>query len=330
MTAARSATATTFEVKQPRRQGSAATVTPGSGLLAARFMAKVPTRSWEILGSRSLVASAQQAVGAAVRRMQQARRDPRAGGVHTLELQCGPTSALLSMLASRAGAARVLACDVSPHFVALCAEVAAANGLGPPGFLVAGVHPSKLHIGGSGSPGVPRPVDLLLLPLPEVGLFQGGLLKVIRSVQQNSNLLARDAAVFPARVKIWAQVVELTHAANLDSATFDCSAHLSLLPPSALLSPGPIDLESTPHHELCAPVRVASVDLEKLCHGDLDPAAPFEVNVSDVSVSRPGRASAIVWWWSLDLCRESKSEKQKLTSAPGSAFPWYPVSGNTP
>jgi len=170
-------------------------------------------------------------------------------------------------------------------------------------------------------------------------LFSGGLLKLLRTVQLNSSILASDAVVFPSSISIFAQVVELPFAVPIpcgagekgemrgeESANnlLDCSSALSLLPPASFGAPLPINLAKIPHRHLCDPVLVASVDLATVLRSSssIDPCSHFQSSVAGVSVTTPGHASAIVWWWSCQLCQPDRPSL-RITNAPGSlSSPW--------
>jgi hypothetical protein len=218
--------------------------------------------------------------------------------------------------------------------------------------------------GGSGF--LPRPVDLLLLPLPETGLLSGGLLKLLRAVQLNSHVLAKDALVFPTSFSIWAQVVELSGVVSLDaqdsggggggggaaaaaaaagaggegseggegtpggggggcSCYVDSASSVTLLPPAALGSPPPINLAKTPHVALTEPALVATVDLANLLRkpSGVDPASFFQARTEEkVKVTCQGRATAVVWWWDMRLCRLDRPSLC-LSNCPGRpGSPW--------
>ena len=317
--AKRSDTTTSFEVISSLREAANCCI---GAKLKERHLGKVSPRMWETLGSRKIVTSCRDALGQAVRTMQMARRDPRARGVHALEVQCGYTCGLMSMMAVRVGATKVTACDTNPTYVEASRELAAANGM-ESAVTISSTHPSKLNIGDD-EMGLCRPVDLLLLPLPEEGLFEGGVLKLIKTLQQNSGIIARDAVVFPAKVTIWAQLVELKSSLELGGGLFmDCSAPRSLASPLSFTAPPPVDLAHTPHKELCAPVRMVTVDLADAVHGTCDPGALFEAQAEAIVATSSGFASCVAWWWSIDL--NSDTDSQKLGNAPGSTQPWLQV-----
>jgi hypothetical protein len=333
-------------------------------LLAQRRFSKVRLQIWRLLGCRPLVSACRDSLGHSIRIMQGLRRAPRHGGVHVLELQAGSTLGLMASLALRAGASRVLCCDTDPNVVDLCCALASVNGLTPRGrsgapssknsgsdgssdddddnetgisvpesnngLRFSDKHPSTL-VCGDAVEGVPRPVDLIILPLPEQGLFAGGLLKLLRAVQLNSILLATDGLVFPARVSLFAQVVELTFAVTFECdnggaipGALDCSGALPLMPPSTKISPLPLNLAKTPHRALCSPVCLLNTDLASVIRraSPTEPSSMFMACVGGIPVHTSGNATAIVWWWNMALCASGRPSLA-ITNAPGiQASPW--------
>ena len=294
---------------------------------------KAMPRTWEILGSNSIIPACRDAINHSIRFMKGLRREPKYDGVHTLELQSGPTCALMSMLALKAGAKHSLACDMNSQYCHSNAELAKLNGLSTSSEKAGGlnftqVHPSKLTCGNAQAE-LARPVDVLLLPIPEQGLFEGGLVKMIRTVQQNPDLLSSDALVFPAKISIWAEVIETTHIVRVSNDNMDCSALFKLVNSSASATSA-VDLRSFQHRPLSAPARMATVDLAEVVHGKSTGSiiSQFSKKLDKLKITSEGRANAVAWWWSIDLCSHTVKDSLTLTNAPNSTTPWQQVPGN--
>ena len=328
MKALRSDTATRFEI--PSLQGD----------ISRQLVGKVIPRAWEVLGCSVVISACRDAINQSVRYMKRLRRDPRSGGVHTLELQSGPTCALMSMMAFKAGANQVLACDMSSQYMDTNAELANRNGLlysldkgslPGEGVRFTKVHPSKLTSGSTGEADLARPVDILMLPIPEHGLFEGGLLKMIRTVQQNAKLLSSDAVIFPSKITVWAQVVETTESFCSAGDRLDCSALFNLMLSSGS-APPPVDAAGLPHRALSSPVEAMTIDLADVLLGSkatkAAAASCFSKKLVTVQIKESGHATAIVWWWSLDLCSRASKQSLTLTNAPMSSSPWLQVTNN--
>ena len=316
VSASRSDTITHFEIQE--------------NTIMSKYVGKAMPRTWELLGSATIISACRDAVNHSIRFMKGLRRDPSYDGVHTLELQSGPTCALMSMLALKAGAKRSLACDMSSQYCDSNVELAKLNGLSKlpeksGGLDFTQVHPSKLT---SGSPQseMPRPVDILLLPIPEQGLLEGGLVKLIRTVQQNADLLSGDAKIFPAKISVWAQVIEATHISQLFNENMDYSALLKLVNSSASATSS-VDLESFQHRPLSAPTQMAVVDLAEIIHSKSAAGiiSQFTKKIDKLKIISEGRATAVVWWWSIDLCSHIVKDALTLTNAPNRTSPWQQV-----
>jgi len=68
-----------------------------------------------------------------------------------------------------------------------------------------------------------------------------------------------------------------------------------------------------------------SVDLAAAIQneGSIHPSDLFKSKVDGVRV-KAGRVSAVVWWWTMDLCHIEKPSLQ-LTNEPSSSSPWQQV-----
>jgi hypothetical protein len=338
--AARSDTTTMFEIQVHSQVHGArrdyrlpiAVVAPGK--LAEMKFGKVSSRTWEILSSPKVVSACADSIEHAIRAKQYVNlKHPRPGGIHVLELQCGPTFGLFSIMAKKAGAREVLTCDTNPTFIEISSALAEFNSLSidSASLHFTTTHPSKITCGGdSDAEGhLTRPVDFLLLPIPEYGLFEGGLLKLVRAVQQNRGILAADAMIFPSKMHIFAQVIEIDHMIDLGGplGVLDCTSSHCLVIPSSFAAQQTVDLDACSHRKLSPAVKMASVDLVKImADSSVDPSSCLDASIGNIKVTASGRASAIVWWWVLDLYYLDKPTL-KLSSAPSSGYsPWPQVS----
>ena len=342
VSASRTDTATCFRVVLPPPITTGGISDGGKRLPEPVMFGKLPVRSWEVLGSRGVVVSCRKAITRSVGALKQRRRDPRAGGVRVLELQCGVTGSLMSMLALKSGATRALACDMNLRLIEESAKLAKANGClaaTPPeasGLRYSSTSPSKLKVGGDVETGLSRPVDMLILPLPEQGLFQGGLLKMLRAIKSNSALLASDAVIFPSKVSVWVQLVETESSlplgssggeagGSIETSMVNCGPIKTLLnAASSTLAPSAIDLLATPHHALSHPIEILSLDLATVLRRGTEPNTHFSAKETGVSIVASGQADAAVWWWTLELCHGGGGAAM-VSSAPGNAGPWLQV-----
>lgn len=112
-------------------------------------------------------------------------------GDHVLDIGTG--SGLLAMMAARAGAARVIACEMNPVTAALAETVIAANGYADRIQVVAR-HSKDLEVGRD----LERPVDVIVSEIVSNTLVGQNVLEVHRDVV--GRLLRPGGRVIPARV----------------------------------------------------------------------------------------------------------------------------------
>ena len=117
-------------------------------------------------------------------------------GMRVLDIGAG--SGLLSMMAVRAGAEKVDACELVPEMADTAREVVAANGMGD-SITVHAQHSATLEL--------EEKADLLVSEILDGGLIGEGVLPSHRHAI--SNLLKPDAQVIPARAQVFAQLVAL-------------------------------------------------------------------------------------------------------------------------
>jgi tetratricopeptide (TPR) repeat protein len=126
----------------------------------------------------------------------------RAVGPDDLVLDIGTGSGLLAMMAARAGAKQVIACEVSPSLAAAAAQVVRRNGLDSQ---VAIVNRKSTAL----SPGedLPRAANVVVSEIVDAGLLGEGVLPTLRHALQE--LTAPGAAVIPCAATVQAALVEI-------------------------------------------------------------------------------------------------------------------------
>lgn len=198
-----------------------------------------------------------------------------------LVLDIGASCGLLSMMAARAGAARVVGCETDTAILKAGKEIVALNGLDGQVALV-GKDCRKMNIPDD----LPRRADLALFELFDCSLIGQGILHFLAYAREH--LLSETARYLPAAARIRAMVVEY----RLDRI-WDIDA--SLLNPSR------------------APLSFINVDAARLDYRPL--SAPFDVFAFDFASATPapeqkelqltataaGSAGAVLFWFDLGL-----------------------------
>jgi type II protein arginine methyltransferase len=217
-----------------------------------------------------------------------------------LVLDIGTGSGLLAMMAARAGAPDVVACEAQP-FVAEAAErIIAAAGFGD----VITVHhrlSTELRVPRD----LPRRADLLVTETVDCGLLGEGILPTIAHAREH--LLTPDARIVPGRARVLATLVESPLLFRRNSVGplygFDLSAFNEL----ASLEYFDSRLASHEHRLLCEPFEVFAFDFHR------DGPAPASAELV-VTPTATGTCHAVVFWFELELV-----PGVELTNAPHAA-----------
>lgn len=117
-------------------------------------------------------------------------------------LDIGTGSGLLSMMAARAGAAEVIACEREADIAAVARKIIEQNGYSDR-IKVYDMDSRRLRLGKE----VPDRVDLIVSEIVDVALLGEGMLPSIRAALR---MLAKPGArVIPAKARVWVQLLDL-------------------------------------------------------------------------------------------------------------------------
>lgn len=212
-------------------------------------------------------------------------------------LDIGTGSGLLAMLAARAGARRVVACEANPALAATAREIVAANGLESVVEIV-GRHSTKLEV----DPDLGGPADLVITEIFGNDLVGEGALAAIADAL--GRLASDEAQIIPARA-----VVRIA-LASLDSAPRPRPAIVRGLDLSLFGRHSKRSFTVNTNNRALA-LRSAAGDLFRF---DFRASQTLAAGRSSVALqSFGGRVDGIVQWLRLDLDRQTQFE-----NAPGS------------
>ncbi len=221
-------------------------------------------------------------------------------------LDIGTGSGLLAMMAARAGAGEVIACEAVPAIAAKAREIVAANGLAGRVRIVD--KPSTRLVPGVDLPG---PADVLVTEIFDAALIGEGALPTFEDAW--ARLLAPGATVIPGRGRVLAQVVEsrdLREALAIGEVRgFDLSAFnefSSRYLPTTNLPP----FGFTP---LSSPVELLDVDFHARRH------APAERRI-EMEALEGGQADAVLVWCEIALTPSIRCDN--APGRPGGASHW--------
>ena len=150
----------------------------------------VPRWHWEMLHDEERAELYDRAIRQAV-----------ASAPEALVLDIGAGSGLLAMMAARAGAREVVACEGQPSVAETAARVVRVAGYDDAVGVVAKMS-TRMTVPGD----LPRRAGLLVTEIVDCGLLGEGILGTIAHAREH--LLAPDATIMPSRGRIIAQLIE--------------------------------------------------------------------------------------------------------------------------
>lgn len=227
------------------------------------------------------------------------RRCVRAG---SRVLDIGAGSGLLAMMAARAGAARVVSCELNTAMAATASEIVERNGHADRVSIVC-KHSRDLQIGAD----LPEPVDLLVSEIVSDDLLGEDVLGCLEDAV--GRLTRPDARIIPSHGAVR---IALAHYGNLTRKQFGSVRGFDLSPMNRLggriaLSPGneALELRSEP---------------AELFAFDFSSGGPFTNHHASVALtSTGGIANGIVQWIWLRMDAEGTYENRP---APGASSCW--------
>lgn len=204
-----------------------------------------------------------------------------------LVLEIGTGSGLVAMMAARAGAARVVTCEVLPEIAAIAKDVIARNGYGDR-IDVIGKKSTQLRVGQD----LPDKADVFVSELINVGLLAPNMISVIRHAREN--LVKPGARIIPQAAQVYGVLLQCDHLARINPvgeiAGFDMS------PMDRVRSPGyaQIDLAADPHQRLSEDFAAFTFDFRT----DLAEAARHTL---EVMATVPGLCHGVAFWFDLEM-----------------------------
>ncbi|CAN0025645.1 unnamed protein product, partial [Ectocarpus sp. 12 AP-2014] len=256
-------------------------------------------------------------------------------GVTVLDIGTG--TGILAVLAARAGASHVYACEVNSVLCDVAREVLERNGVAD---RVTVIHKSS----GALQPGVDLPeggVDVIVTELVDSGLLGEKIIPVLTDARARG-LLARGGRVVPEGACVYAAILEsdaVRRRSRLLPGNLGGLSSASVCPtieePYTCEASGQsrADIGRLEHRLLTSPQPVLEVDFLKdgadlmarsaMCSPQDVPAAPGmppSSAVANVAVKCSGRADAVAVWFDLWLDKE-RGERDVVSTRPGQSAP---------
>jgi tetratricopeptide (TPR) repeat protein len=216
-----------------------------------------------------------------------------------LALDIGTGSGLLAMMAARAGATRIVACEAIKPLAQVATRIIARNGYADRITVIA-KRSTELTVGQD----LPEPADLLISEILDAGLIGEGVMRTFRHAI--GALTTPGAAVIPAGATVWGTLIECPELRRVNPIAeisgFDLREFDIFRNPAAHQ---PFNMAREPHRVLSDVFEMARFDFRRLPKED---AARL---VAPQAIA-DGIAHAVAFWFDLHL-----DEAITLSTAPG-------------
>lgn len=211
----------------------------------------------------------------------------RAVGSRSVVLDIGTGTGLLAMIAARAGARHVTACEMVPSIAEAAREIIAANGLDGRISLIA-KRSTDLAVGAD----MAEKANLVIHEIFDNGVLGEEVVPVLEHAR--ANLATRDARVLPRAASVLAAPVESEAVWRECRVTESCGLDLAPFNALATDSPVPLRLAQFAHARLAGPVELFRFDFGG------PPIRPAQVE-RFLDIERAGACHAVALWMRIEL-----------------------------
>ena len=207
-----------------------------------------------------------------------------------LVLEIGTGSGLVAMMAARAGAGKVVSCEVLPLMGDIAREVIAKNGLSDR-ITVLTKKSTQLQIGTD----LPDKADVFVSELVNIGMLSPNMIPVLQHAR--ATLLKPDARIIPAASTVYGALIEAPQLARINPVRQISGFDLS--PLDKLRSPGyaQIDLAADLVRQISQPFKAFEFDFR----ADMPER---DARLLQVTATSAGVAHGIAFWFDLVMDEE--------------------------
>lgn len=207
-----------------------------------------------------------------------------------LVLEIGTGSGLVAMMAARAGAGRVVSCEVLPLMADIAREVVAKNGLSERITIITRKS-TQLKVGAD----LPDRADVFVSELINIGMLSPNMLPVLQHAREN--LLKPNARIIPAAAIVHAALIEAPQLSRVNPVRQISGFDLS--PLDKLRSPGyaQIDMAADLVRQLSQPFRALEFDFRQNM-------PERDAKLLQVTATSAGIVHGIAFWFDLIMDEE--------------------------
>jgi tetratricopeptide (TPR) repeat protein len=226
--------------------------------------------------------------------------------------EVGTGSALVAMMAARAGAELVVTCEAVPVLADVAKETVDRNGL-TPRIRVLSKRSTQVKLGED----LPERADVFVSELINIGMLAPNMLPIIQHARVT--LCKPEARIIPEAAVVWGALIQCDHLARINPVKtidgFDMSAF------DIFRTPGysQIDLAADPHRMLSDRFRALDFDF-RLAMKDAD------LHALAVTANAAGTCHGIAFWFDLVLDEQTvyRSESRSRTNHWKQAVHFFP------
>ncbi len=206
-------------------------------------------------------------------------------------LDIGTGSGLLAMMAARAGAKRVIACELLQPMAEMARRIIARNGYDDI-ITVLSKQSNELVVGED----LPEPASVVISEILDVSLIGEGVVPALRHATRH--LIRPDAKVIPAAARVWGTLIEWPSERTINPVHeicgFDFGEFELFRNPHTHV---PFDAERESHRALSEPFEIARYDFRN----PPDFAGTDYIETVTLAAIESGTGHAVTVWFELDL-----------------------------
>ncbi|HEV8391299.1 MAG TPA: tetratricopeptide repeat protein [Dongiaceae bacterium] len=208
-----------------------------------------------------------------------------------LVLEIGTGSGLVAMMAARAGAGRVVTCEVLPLMGDIAREVVAKNGLSDR-ITVITRKSTQVQVGTD----LPDRADVFVSELINIGMMSPNMIPVLQHAREA--LLKPDAKIIPAAATVYGALIEAPQLARINPVRQISGFDLS--PLDKLRSPGyaQIDLAADLVRQISQPFKALEFDFRRNM-------PERDARLLQVTATSAGVVHGIAFWFDLVMDEET-------------------------